>query len=201
MNDAATERIDGRTARRERGRRAVLEAGLRLLSADGVATTEMLASEAGISTSSLFRYFDGMDELYRQMADYFAERHADLFDAVPAPGADRTDRISEFVALRLRNWETIAPLAQRVEAYALVNPEATPATTSLRRRTAEHVERFFAPELDQLTPARRIDLASTIDTLTSAEAGRILAEVHHRTQHQIRRSWMSALTILLAAEH
>ncbi|MEO1055530.1 MAG: TetR/AcrR family transcriptional regulator [Actinomycetota bacterium] len=197
MNDAATERIDGRTARRERGRRAVIEAGLRLLGSDETITTEMLASEAGISTSSLFRYFDGMDELYRQMADYFAERHADLFDAAPAPGSSQAERISEFVALRIRNWEAIGPLALRVEAHALSNPEAAPATTNLRRRAAEPVDRYFAPELGELTPARRADLASMIDVLTSAETGRVLAEIHQRTPQQIRRSWTAALTTLL----
>ncbi len=200
MEQADTDRIDGRTARKERGRRAVIEAALRLLSSDGVATTEMLASEAGISTSSLFRYFDGMDELYRQVAEYFAEHHADLFDASPAPGLDRTGRISEFVDLRMRNWETIAPLAQRVEAYALSNPEVTPATTALRRRAAEHVDRYFEPELDRLTPARRADVAATIDVLTAAEAGRTLSDIHERTPNQIRRAWIAALTALLAAD-
>lgn len=200
MSDATTGRVDGRTARRERGRTAVIEAALRLLGSDGLATTEMLASEAGVSTSSLFRYFDGMEELYRQVAEYFAERHPELFGAAPAPGLDRAERISEFVELRLRNWAIIGPLAQRVEAYALSNPEATPATTSLRRRASEHVDRYFAPELDRLTPARRADLAATIDVLTAAEAGRTLADIHQRTPKQIRRAWIAALTTLLAAD-
>lgn len=200
MTDATADRIDGRTARRQRGRQAVIEAALRLILSDGAATTEMLASEAGISTSSLFRYFDGMEELYRHVAEYFAEQHPELFQAAPTPGLDRDQRIAEFVALRLRNWEIISPLAQRVEAYALSNPEATPATTSLRRRAAEHVARYFAPELDRLTPARRADLASTIDVLASVESGRTLAEIHQRTPNQIRRAWIAALTTLFAAD-
>ncbi|MEM7324954.1 MAG: TetR family transcriptional regulator, partial [Actinomycetota bacterium] len=61
MNDTRhTERIDGRTARRERGRLAVIDAAFRLLESGEPATTERLAAEAGTSTSSLYRYFDDL---------------------------------------------------------------------------------------------------------------------------------------------
>lgn len=200
MSEAINKPVDGRTARRERGRLAVIEAALRLVSSDGVVTTEKIASEAGISTSSLFRYFDGMEELYREVAAFFADLHTDLFDAAPSPGLSRPGRISEFVALRLRHWEVIAPLALRVEAYALANPEATPATAALRRRASDHVDLYFAPELGRLTSAKRADLSTTIDVLTSAEAGRTLADIHGRTANQIRRAWIAALTTLFAAD-
>ncbi|MEM9747380.1 MAG: TetR/AcrR family transcriptional regulator [Actinomycetota bacterium] len=194
----SVERVDGRTARRQRGRLAVIEAAFRLLGSGEPATTEMLASEAGISTSSLFRYFEGLDDLYRQLAEHFHVQHAELFDASPSPGSDRTDRIAEFVELRLRLAAVVAPWGRRVDAYALTHPEVAPVTMDLRQRTARQVDRFFAPELDRAGSDRRAELAAAIDATTSASVIRTMRDVHERSPQQIARSWTSTLALLLA---
>lgn len=199
MTDVREKRIDGRTARRERGKTAVIDAAFRLLASGRPATTEVLAKEAGISTSSLFRYFDGLDDLFRQAAARFYVEHVDLFEASPPVDADRSERIAQFVDLRLRAVGTLSLWVKRAEAAVLDHPELGTVLEDLRARTAEQVAIFFAPELDVLSPARRADLVATIDSAVSVLAGRVMVEVHDRSEAQIRRAWRAALAALLDA--
>ncbi|MEJ6739489.1 MAG: helix-turn-helix domain-containing protein [Actinomycetota bacterium] len=58
--------IDGRTARRDRGRTAVLEAALELFEEENLEPTpEQIALRAGVSARSVYRYFEDRDQLVR----------------------------------------------------------------------------------------------------------------------------------------
>ncbi|MEM9610028.1 MAG: TetR/AcrR family transcriptional regulator [Actinomycetota bacterium] len=197
MTEVGEQRIDGRTARRERGKNAVIDAAFRILASGRPATTEVLAREAGISTSSLFRYFDGLDDLFRQAAARFYIEHVELFEASPAPGADRSERIAQFVDLRLRAVTALSMWVKRAEAAVLDHPELGTVLDELRLRTAAQVSTFFGPELEHLPPAKRADVVATIDASNSVIAGRVMIEVHGRSEAQIRRSWRWAIGTLL----
>ncbi len=69
------DRVDGRVERRERNRAAVVDAMVSLLD-EGVldVTLERAAERAGVSVRSVFRYFDGVDDLRRQTT----ARHFDV---------------------------------------------------------------------------------------------------------------------------
>ena len=55
---------DGRTRRRERGRAAVIEALIEPLFEGVVSpTADQISERAGVSTMSLYRYFDGANDL------------------------------------------------------------------------------------------------------------------------------------------
>ncbi|MEM9565288.1 MAG: TetR/AcrR family transcriptional regulator [Actinomycetota bacterium] len=192
-------RIDGRTARRERGRQAVIDAAFRLLDSGEPATTDRLAREAGTSTSSLYRYFDDMADLYQQAAAHFHLQHADLIDAAPEPDRSRIERTTEFVGLRIRCTDVLWPWAQRLEAQSLTNPDLKPFTLQLRSRVTEQVDRYFRPELDELSPAKRADLRATLDVATSSAIVWVMRDIHRRSPNQIKRAWRSTIATLLAA--
>ena len=194
-----TTRIDGRTARRQRGRAAVIDAAFRVLGSGGPATAENLASEAGISTSSLFRYFESLDDVFREAVDHFHAEHEDLFAAAPDPEATREARIAEFVDLRVRCAVAMGPWAQRVFGYSLTNVDLRPVTDRLRACLAEHVGRYFAPELERLSPAGRADLVAVLDAVASVEVALAMHQFHGRTDKQIARAWLSSISTLLAA--
>lgn len=176
----------------------MIDAAFRLLASGEPATTERLANEAGTSTSSLYRYFDDLADLYQQAAAHFHEQHRDLIDEAPSPGRSRAERVAAFVDLRLRCADTLWPWAQRLEAQSLTNPDLKPVTTGLRARVSEQVGRYFGPELDRLPPAARADLAATLDVTTSSATVWVLQDVHGRSPNQIRRAWRSTITTLLA---
>ena len=45
-------------------------------------TTELVAERSGVSAASIFRYFDGLDDLQYQAYQRFRERYAPLVQAI-----------------------------------------------------------------------------------------------------------------------
>lgn len=195
----ATDAPDGRRLRRERGRAAVIDAFFVLL-AEGqrTPTAEAMAARADISQSSLFRYFDNLDDLQRQAIDTHFARHAEHFALPDQNGAPLATRIKGLVAARLDLHETVAPVARLARSRALGNPILDATLQVTRQELTAQVEHHFAPELDQLSPAVAGDLIDLVATLTSFEAWELLAETG-RTRRQIQRAWTTALTALLRA--
>lgn len=199
VDPTGTEKPDGRKLRRERGRAAVINAFFALLAEDQrPPTAEALVAQSGISQSSLFRYFDNLDDLQRQAIDTHFARYAERF-ALPAQDGSPVDvRIKGLVAARLVLHETVAPVARLARSRALEHPMLATTLHVTRQGLTAQVTAHFAPELDALTPAAAGDLVDVIATLTSFEAWELLAETG-RTRRQIQRAWTTALTTLLAA--
>ncbi len=65
----------GRTRRHERARAEIVESAARAFARKGFHGTSIddIAREAGISPSSLYRYFSGKEELYRALLDNISE--------------------------------------------------------------------------------------------------------------------------------
>lgn len=188
--------IDGRTARRERGRRAVIDAVVALLR-EGHAppTTAQITGRAGVSEATLFRYFETIDDLQMQAAAQFLEQHAGLF-TIP-DGADVGSRVDRFVTSRLALWEAIAPIARLGRARAFDNPAMADLLRSNRRSQATQVDDHFRADLADLSPARRHDCVALLATLTSFEAWDMQRGDLDRTPTQIRRAWKLAVRALV----
>lgn len=191
--------LDGRRARVERGRRAVIDAMLELVDEGRIPpTAEQVAKRAGVSTASVFRYFDSLGELQQQMAARFFETHADLF-VLDDEGAGPLDRrVDALVRARVRLYDRIAPVARLGRSRAVDNEALDAELLASRRALADQVRRHFAPELSALRPAERDDLASVLAATVSIEAWEHLRDVHQRSDVQIARAWRRALRSLLA---
>lgn len=193
------EAIDGRRLRRERGRLAVLDATVDLIQErGGPPGAEEIADRAGVSPSSLFRYFDGLDDLRRQAYDRFFDRYRHLFEVPELGTGDLDGRIEALVKARVALYRTIEPSSRLTRTRVLEQPEAAAAVHMVRERLAEQCRVQFGPELGALTPAARDDLVAVIASLTSFESWDHLQELG-RTTPQVRRAWSSALRSLLGA--
>lgn len=201
MVDTAAEMpsVDGRRARRTRNRAAVVDAVLALIEEDeATPTVEAIAARAGVSVSSIFRYFENLDDLHQQTIEHHFARVAPLFE-VPEIGEGPLDgRLARFVDARLDLYEAIAPVARVARARALDAPAVARSLALARAQVAGQARTHLAPELAARTPARADDLVGLVDTLTSFEAWDLLASVHGRTRAQVRRAWTTALTALTA---
>ena len=190
--------MDGRTARRERGRVAVLDAMVGLVQ-EGVIppTAEQVASRAGVSVASLFRYFDDLEDLQRQMIARFLDRYAASFD-VPSFGRGPLDRrVRGFAHARATLYEAIAPFARLTRARSLERPTIATGLHEMRARLAAQVDGHFAPELTVLGRARAEDAAGCIVALTSFESWDLLQGDLGRTRRQIERAWSTTITATL----
>jgi AcrR family transcriptional regulator len=188
--------VDGRRARRERGRLAVIEAVIDLL--DEGRTPPLagdVAKRAGVSTATLFRYFDTIDDLQHEATGRFFERNAELFE-VPQIGEGPLDaRADRYAAARVTLYETIAPAARLGRARSFDRPLFAQTLHSVRQAMADQIRLHFAPELEALTPAARDDAVALIGTITSFEAWDQMGQDFGRSPAQIRRAWRRAIEL------
>lgn len=189
--------IDGRRARRDRNRAAVIDALFALLLEGVRPSTDEIAARAGVSVSSLFRYFDSIDDLQRQTIDVHFDRFGPLFDVPSIGDGDRDDRIGRFVAARLELHATVAPVARLARARAFDQPVIADTLAQARRRLAGQIREHFAAELDTASSAAAEEAADAIDGLTSFEAWDLLSNTHGRSAEQLRRSWTAAIRSVL----
>ncbi len=189
---------DGRRARRDRGRAAVIDALYELLrEGRSPVTTDDIVERSGVSLSSIFRYFTGIDDLQQQTIEHHFARHAGLFE-VPAPGeGTRAERIRTYVEARTTLHEAIAPIARLARVRAREQPTVAASLEETRQRFARQVRTHFAPEVATRTPALADDLVAVVASLTSFEAWDLLVTTHGRSTAQVRRAWTTALDALL----
>lgn len=156
-----------------------------------------IARRAGVSTSSFFRYFDGIDDLRMQVAQRFIEQHRGLLEPDVPEGLGARQRMELFVELRIQAGSILGPASRQLQGRAVDEPDLVPIQARARRILADQVESHFGPELDAFTPARRADLVAIIDSMSSIDAYRIMTDIHGRTDAQVRRAWLATLTALL----
>jgi len=188
---------DGRRARRERNRAAVIDAVFELLREGRFPpAVEEVAERAEVSVSSVFRYFDGLDDLHAQTIERYFERYAPLFEVPARPDGSRADRIEALVDARLELYETIAPIARMARVRAATEATVAETLADTRRRVAAQVREHLAADLGDRDDAR--DRADAVDALTGFEAWDLLRTTHGRSCAAIRRTWVAAIGRLLA---
>ena len=185
-----SEVTDGRTLRRQGTRDRVVEAMLELVDETGLEpTVEAVVERSGVSERSIFRYFDGLDDLRRAV---IGRNFARVEPLLPV------DRIARFVETRLRVCEAIAGPARVGRRNAPYQPLVAEEIARFRRMLGEQVRAHFAPELRRRTRAETDDLEVVIDVLLSVDAWDQLSSDHGRSRAQIRRVWTRSLLALLS---
>ena len=143
-----TPRIDGRTARSERTRNAIVDAHLQLIQeGDLRPTADRIAKVAGVSLRALWSHFADMEALFAASGErVLAERDA-AHQPIPAD-LPLADRIEAYCHQRARSLEAVAPTAK---AAAIKEP-FSPTLMSYRRthtqRVLEELKILFAKEID-----------------------------------------------------
>ena len=159
----AAPRVDGRTARAERTRAAVVDALLALVrEGDLRPTGERIAERAGVSLRALWTNFRDMETLFEASGARLLAQYDALFEPVP-PALPLAERVDAFCRQRVRLLQFIAPAARAAQMREPVSPQ-------LRRNRAKHLERvraeveaLFAAEL-----ARCGDPAELRDAIVAA---------------------------------
>ena len=146
--DENTRHSDGRIARGERTRDAIVEAHAALLR-EGVLkpTAKVIAERAGVSPRTLWLNFKDLETLLEATTAYWLDADAVLRQPID-PRLALSERIELYCAQRVRRHERIAPAAR---SSAL----AEPFSAALQRSRHEHIERSlqdlvaaFAPEIE-----------------------------------------------------
>lgn len=190
--------VDGRSARRERNKIAVVDAYLDLIR-EGATQPAVadVAERSGVSHRSVFRYFADRDEMARTSIQRQHERVGPLFQQRVDEGLPLTDRVSELIELRMRLFDTIAPTARLSRALASTQPIIQDELTASRAFLRAAVKRLFAAEFATMSTEDAADTLAALDVLTSFEAFDLLRTDRGLTKPRTARVLRSALLTLL----
>jgi AcrR family transcriptional regulator len=189
---------DGRRARRERSRDAIIDAAFSLvLDGKGEPTAEQIAERAGVSVSSIFRNFNGLGGMQQHVLDRFRERYSHLLLATPSAGTDLDERIAEFVRLRLDLYEQTNPLLTTARTRAVHDDTWIEPINRNRSLLAEQTRTFFAPETTARTPTEAAGFVALVDSIMSPEVYDLMTRFHARSRRQVSDTWTEALRSLV----
>ncbi|MEM9513280.1 MAG: TetR/AcrR family transcriptional regulator [Actinomycetota bacterium] len=190
---------DGRSLRRERNREAVIDALVELIHEGNLEPgAKQIAERAGVSHRSVFRYFEDMTDLAETAVRREFAAAAELA-AIPQPSSDSlAARIDALVESRFQLYRAVANATlvarQQATRYPRINDEMAALANVLRSELID----YFAPELTGCDEPTTIAIADTVMTLTSFDGWDLARRVYQYHDEQIRRSWSTALDVLLS---
>lgn len=191
--------VDGRTARRDRNRDAVLDAVIELFTEGhvGLAAADV-AERSGVSLRSVYRYFDDLEALARAAIARQMERFAPMAELDDVGEGTVEERIERTVAGRTALYEAIGPTRRAATQRAPANAMISEQLDRTRQLLQAQVEAMFAPELAALPAAERADLGAAIDVILGFEAFDHLRRARGLSPAATAKVVRGALTRLLA---
>jgi AcrR family transcriptional regulator len=162
---------DGRSARRDRNRLAVIDAAIELFSEGNLRPTSAeVAERCGLSPKSVSRYFEDIDSLIAAAAARQMETVFSLFQIHAIGEGALERRIDEFVQMRLKAHEVMGGTSRAANLLALRQPSVRQHLDEAQRLGRRQIALHFAAELDPLPSAQRESRTAVIDALLQIES-------------------------------
>ena len=168
---SVTRIADGRRKRGDQSRRQIVDAMIELVrSGDMSPSAAQVAERADVGLRTVFRHFDEMEVLYREMAEVIRAR---IMPEVVKPYGGNTwrERLDELIARRIAVYEDITPLKVAGSVLRFRSP-------FLMEDYHEHL-RMERKTLRQVLPEAIVDdtdLFRGLEMLTSFQAWRRLRQ-------------------------
>jgi AcrR family transcriptional regulator len=161
------QRPDGRHARAERTRDAIVGALLALLE-EGVMSppAELVAERAGVSRRVLFNHFKDREDLLTRAAARRFETIVALRPELPLEGSTET-RARAFFAAIGRFYDHVAPVRRAALLFAHESAVITSHMAEATRMHRAAAAAVFAPEIEAAAACERESLARALAAVTS----------------------------------
>jgi AcrR family transcriptional regulator len=185
---------DGRRLRREQNRAAVIEALLALFR-DGVyqPSTDEIATKAGLSARSLFRYFDDVNDLHRAAADRAVQRAWPLIGLGARPDEPTADKIRAVVSSRVRMFEETAPAARALRAASNRRDMLRGILDRNRSYLRHQISEVFGPEFAVAEPA----VEPAVQVLCSFESYELMRYAQGLSREDAEAATVAGISVLL----
>ena len=192
---------DGRKVRRDRNRAAVVDALLELYSEGRLdPSSDEIATRAGLSPRSLFRYFDDIDDLCQSAIHRQHERVRHLFDVDADPEASLEIRIEALVLQRVTLFEAIEGAAQVARIRQHFQPVVAAELAQSRALFRAQIKRLMKRELTLMTPSQSVSALSAVDVLCSFESYQLLRGDSALSRPKAQAALADALRRLLTSD-
>jgi TetR/AcrR family transcriptional regulator of autoinduction and epiphytic fitness len=189
--------VDGRAARANRTRLAVVDALLQLIDeGDLRPTAPRIAEQAGVSLRSIFQHFSDLEALFAVATERELERLSALVGPLPT-GASLGDRLDAFVAQRARVLEAVTPVSRASLLQESSSAELRSSRMRLLALARAEVAGVFGAELDRRPRADRIDLLDALDAVSSWQTWEALRAHQGLSPTRARRVMRRMLSALL----
>lgn len=162
---------DGRLVRGERSRRKIVESLLALVGeGDMRPSAEAVAARAQVGLRTVFRHFDDMESLYREMGDIMEEKLRPQY-AVPFLSSDWRDQLGELARRVASIYEQIMPykIAGEIRRF-----ESREVLADYRRMVVKH--RRSVEGILKRADASMMRHSDALQLVTSFEAWRRLRQ-------------------------
>jgi AcrR family transcriptional regulator len=191
---------DGRTARSQRTRKAVVEALLDLLNEGNPRpTAREIAQQAGVSLRSVYVHFDDLEDLFLAAAARHLERILPLLQEVPA-GGPLANRLSAFTDRQARLLEAVGPVQLAANLQEPFSPTIAGLRVHVRTRTHAELERVFGPELDLRAEPCRRRLLVALELASSSNAWHLSRHLERFDEDEARVAMRETLAALLGEQ-
>jgi AcrR family transcriptional regulator len=170
--------VDGRTARRDRNRMAVLDAVLELFAEGNLDPgVHEVAERSGVSLRSVYRYFEDLDELVTAAIEQHFQRTRPLFEIDRLGEGPLAERVQRFAECRVRLFDAARTIYRASRVRAANDPDVQRDLLATQQWLADQTQAMFAPELRALDEPECTDTERTLDVLTQFDA---LDHLRHR---------------------
>ncbi len=161
---------DGRVARRDRNRIAVLDAAIAMFAEGNLQPVPSeVANRCGISRRSIDRYFPDNRSLLRAAVDRQIEVGIPLYRIHAIGTGSLAHRIEEFVRVRLDGYEVLGATARAATLLGSTSRMVRTELAAVRDLMTEQVDRQFAVEFETLPEDHRQASRMAIDALFQFE--------------------------------
>ncbi|HYZ90815.1 MAG TPA: TetR/AcrR family transcriptional regulator [Actinomycetota bacterium] len=165
-------RLDGRNARSERTRRAIVDSLLEYVRADGeLPTTEAIAARAGVTQRTLFNNFDDIRSLFAAAIDKQVARVIDSLPPAPAEGS-LENRVRSYVADLCASMDEVSAVRWVVLTYETDDLRA--GLERVRSATRARLSELLATEMTGLDASARDEALDAAELVTDPISWRLL---------------------------
>jgi len=170
MTTVPASAVDGRSLRRERNRQDIVDALLGLIeNGETEISAALIASKAGLSERSIFRYFDDVNDLYRSVCDLAFSKEIE-YALIDDAGVGSLDtKIENFVNQRVRIYTMNEKIAPAARSFAFKNPIIKNQLVVGRKLLRTQIIKHFAQELSVFDKQQQQVAVAIIDSLTTFE--------------------------------
>ena len=193
--------LDGRTARRDRNREAVLDAVLELFNEDTLEPPAAeVAKRSGVSLRSVYRYYDDKEALLRAAIERNMVRVQPLLIVDELANGPLHTRAARLVHSRVELYSSVASMVRAALAHARTNQLLKERLNANRAVLRQQVGEAFANELSAMDEPDRDDLWTAADLLLSFESVDQLRAVRNMSNGSIERTLVLALVRLFSPQ-
>ena len=187
MTSIPVSAVDGRSLRRERNRQDIVDALLGLIeNGETEISAALIASKAGLSERSIFRYFDDVNDLYRSVCDLAFSKEIE-YALIDDAGVGSLDtKIENFVNQRVRIYTMNEKIAPAARSFAFKNPIIKNQLVVGRKLLRTQIMKHFAEELSVFDKQQQQVAVAIIDSLTTFESYDMMRSDQKMSVHTIK---------------